>query len=143
MHKIIFQLKAGFFGLYTDLLLETAILTAFYGFLRGGEFTSVNYTFNPSHDLTIADVSIHPHYFSLLLNHSKTDRDKEGFSFLPLILLCPLSSMSRLLGSSCQRLGLPPASASSASPAVYLQTATPLTLCASVQQQLPLPLLQH
>ena len=47
VHKIIIQLRAGFFGHYTDLLLETVILTAFYGFLRGGEFTSVNDSFNP------------------------------------------------------------------------------------------------
>ena len=34
--KIITYLRGGFFGQYTDLLLETVFLTAFYGFLRGG-----------------------------------------------------------------------------------------------------------
>ena len=57
-------LKGGCFGQYTDLLLETVFLTAFYGFLRGGEFTTRTGSFDPSHNLTIADVSINPHHFS-------------------------------------------------------------------------------
>ena len=64
LKKLITSLRGGCFGQYTDLLLETVFLTAFYGFLRGGEFTTRTGSFDPSHDLTIADVSINPHHFS-------------------------------------------------------------------------------
>lgn len=78
VHKLINHLRDGRFGHYTDLLLETVILTSFDGFLRGVEFTTRNQSFNPSQDLTIADVSLHPDYFSLFLKHSKTDKDRKG-----------------------------------------------------------------
>ena len=64
LKKLITYLRGGCFGQYTDLLLETVFLTAFYGFLRGGEFTTRTGSFDPLHDLTIADVSINPHHFS-------------------------------------------------------------------------------
>ena len=64
LKKLITYLRGGCFGQYTDLLLETVFLTAFYGFLRGGKFTTRTGSFDPSHDLTIADVSINPHHFS-------------------------------------------------------------------------------
>ena len=82
LKKLITYLRGGCFGQYTDLLLETVFLTAFYGFLRGGEFTTRTGSFDPSHDLTIADVSINPHHLSLLLKHSKTDRDRKGSSVI-------------------------------------------------------------
>ncbi len=90
VHKLMTYLRNGCFGLYTDLLLEAVILTAFYGFLRGGEFTSQS--FDPSDDLFRADVTLYPHYYSILLKHSKTDRDKKErhFPFLQLIQLSVL-----------------------------------------------------
>ena len=102
LKKLITYLRGGCFGQYTDLLLETVFLTAFYGFLRGGEFTTRTGSFDPSHDLTIADVSINPHHFSLLLKHSKTDRDRKGSSVIiseSNSAFCPLSSMTQYMKS--------------------------------------------
>lgn len=42
--KIISQLRDGCFGPYTDQLLETVILTAFFASLSGGEFSSHMYS---------------------------------------------------------------------------------------------------
>ena len=71
-------MREGCFGAYSDQLLETVLLTAFYGFLRGGEFSTLTESFDPSHDLTFSDVTINSHYFTLFLKHSKPDRNKEG-----------------------------------------------------------------
>ncbi|KAL7383912.1 hypothetical protein ABVT39_020484 [Epinephelus coioides] len=48
LHKLITHLRVGCFDSYTDLLLETVFLTAFYGFLRCGEFTTRTRSFDPS-----------------------------------------------------------------------------------------------
>lgn len=55
----------GCFGRYTDLVLETVFLTAFFEFLRGGEFTTPTRTFDPSRDLTLADITMSDHFFCL------------------------------------------------------------------------------
>ncbi len=102
LHKLIAQLKAGCFSLYSDLLLETASLTAFYGPLRGGKFTSHTDAFDPSHDLTKANVKISSHYFSIFLKHSKTDGARRGTSILISdtdSAFCPRSSMRHYLRS--------------------------------------------
>ncbi len=91
LHKLISHLRNGCFGSYTDSLLETVFLTAFYGFLRCGEFTTRSRSFDPSQDLTIGDVSVHSHYFCVLLKLSQTNSD-----------FCPLSSMVRYLRSRAQ-----------------------------------------
>ncbi len=92
--KLISRLREGCFGSYTDLMLESALLTAFYGFLRGGEFTTRTDIFNSSQDLTISDVTIYSHYFTVYLKHSKTDKNKEGtvifISESNSVLFCPV-----------------------------------------------------
>ncbi len=104
--KLISRLREGCFGSYTDLMLESALLTAFYGFLRGGEFTTRTDIFNSSQDLTISDVTIYSHYFTMYLKHSKTDKNKEGtvifISESNSVLFCPLSSMLAYLRSRPQ-----------------------------------------
>lgn len=102
LRNMITHLRKGCFGPYSDLLVETVLLTAFYGFLRGGEFTTRLSSFDPSYDLTIADVTIKPHHFSIFLKHSKTDKDKEGTTILiseSNSSFCPLISMVRYLRS--------------------------------------------
>ncbi len=96
--ELISRLREECFGSYTDLMLESALLTALYGFLRGGEFTTRTDTFNPSQDLTISDVTIYSHYFTVYLKHSKTNKNKED----TVILFCPLSSMLAYLRSHPQ-----------------------------------------
>ncbi len=105
LHKLIIHLRKGCFGPYIDSLLETVFLTAFYGFLRCGEFTTRSQTFDPSRDLTISDVTLHDHYFCVFLKHSKTDKDRKGTSVVISRInsdFCPLSSMVRYLRSRAQ-----------------------------------------
>ncbi|XP_074508471.1 uncharacterized protein LOC141777803 [Sebastes fasciatus] len=64
-------LHKGCFGAYTGLLLETVFLTTFFRFLRGGKFTTRTKSFDPLHDLTIADVTINTHYITVFLKHSR------------------------------------------------------------------------
>lgn len=100
VHKLVSHLRQGCFGSYTDALLETVFLTAFYGFLRCGEFTTNSDSFNPMHDLTISDISIDAHMYSIHLKHSKTDRDRKGSSIVVSetnSTFCPLLSMTRYL----------------------------------------------
>ncbi len=69
------------------------------------EFTRTD-NFNPSQDLTISDVTIYSHYFTVYLKHSKTDKNKEGtvifISESNSVLFCPLSSMLAYLRSRPQ-----------------------------------------
>lgn len=105
LKKLISRLREGCFGIYSDMMLESVLLMAFYGFLRGGEFSTRSDSFNPSHDLTISDVSIFSHHFTIFLKHSKTDRNREG-SFVYVSennsAFCPLSSMLAYLRSRPQ-----------------------------------------
>ncbi|KAL1276886.1 hypothetical protein QQF64_023559 [Cirrhinus molitorella] len=78
LQKLITRLREGCFGSYSDLLLESVLLTAFYGFLRGGEFSTRTDSFDPSKDLTISDLSLYTHHFTVFLKHSKTDKNKDG-----------------------------------------------------------------
>lgn len=102
VEKIISRLRAGCFGSFTDKLLETVILTAFYGFLRGGEFSCRTYAFDPHSDLTISDINIFEHHFTLFLKHSKTDKSGQGtiiYISESNGVFCPLSSMRTYLQS--------------------------------------------
>lgn len=102
IHKMVSHLRQGCFGAYVDLLLETVFLTAFYGFLRCGEFTSNSECFSPNHDLTVSDISINHHSYSIFLKHSKSDRDLRGSSIViseTNTIFCPLLSMTRYLQS--------------------------------------------
>ncbi|KAL1277250.1 hypothetical protein QQF64_023923 [Cirrhinus molitorella] len=109
LQKLITRLREGCFGSYSDLLLESVLLTAFYGFLRGGEFSTCTGSFDPSKDLTIFDLSLYTHHFTVFLKHSKTDKNKDGtiiFISETNIAFCPLSSMSAYLRSrpkACQQ----------------------------------------
>lgn len=40
LQKVISRLREECFGLYSDMMLESVLLTAFYGFLRDGEFST-------------------------------------------------------------------------------------------------------
>lgn len=100
LHKLLHRLRLRVFGSYMDILLDAVLLTAFYGFLRCGEFTYKSLCFDPNHDLTISDILILKHQFTLTHKHSKTDKSDKG---IPIIIssinsvFCPLLSMSRYL----------------------------------------------
>ena len=100
LHMLVSALRQGCFGLYVDALLETVFLTAFYGFLRCGEYTTRCATFDPARDLTMSDLSMGSGLYTIVLKYSKTDVTCKG---TPIVIgqtnsaFCPLSSMHRYL----------------------------------------------
>jgi len=72
-------LNNGLFGRYTDCLLHTVCVVAFFGFLRCGEFT-ITSKFNPSIHLCVEDVTFNDieHIAFLHLKSSKTDPFRQG-----------------------------------------------------------------
>lgn len=102
LHKLITHLRKWFFGHYTDLLIETVFLTAFFVFLRVREFTTQTKATDPSRDLTITDITMSDHFFCVFFKHSKTDRNKKGTNIVIAktnSAFCPFFSMSHYLGS--------------------------------------------
>ena len=109
LHAMVSVLRRGCFSPYIDSLLECTFLTAFYGFLRCGEFTTRSNVFNPATDVCFSDLTFHPDFFNLLLKHSKTGGTctiiiaKTGGSFCPFLSMlryvkkrshsCPLSPL--------------------------------------------------
>jgi len=76
--KNILLTEEVFFGAYVDLLMKTACVLAYFGFLRCGEFTCATKVFDPNINLCISDVTIYSHAnlpfrATLLLKSSKTD----------------------------------------------------------------------
>ena len=95
-------LQRGVFGPYVDLMLETACSIAFFGFLRCGEFTAANHTFDPAVNLCLRDISAAPHgkAYILHLKTSKTDPFRQGVDiFLHSTgqVACPWRSISAFL----------------------------------------------
>ena len=100
LHGLINRLRQGCFGDYVDSMLEVALLTAFYGFLRVGEYTTRTQAFDPSRDLTVADITLHEQHFTLHLKHSKSDRNNIGVDIVissTNTTFCPLSCMRAYL----------------------------------------------
>jgi hypothetical protein len=97
---IITALRAGIFGAFVDLMLETACTVAFFGFLRCGEFTVYN-KFDPGVNLCLQDISIQQDRCILKLKASKTDPFRQGV-FIPLFernhTICPV----KILKQYCQ-----------------------------------------
>lgn len=96
LHKLVSTVRLGFLSPHVDKLLETVFLTAFYGFMRCGEFTSASPRFDPSYDLTLSDLTFTPSSFSIFLKHSKSDTLNRGTSVsIPRLHgdFCPFDSM--------------------------------------------------
>lgn len=95
-------LQRGVFGPYVDLLVETACTVAFFGFLRCGEFTCSDNTFDPGVNLSIQDVSVaqQGQAFILHLKASKTDPFRQGVDIILYRtgqLVCPWRTLSAFL----------------------------------------------
>lgn len=93
-------LRAGCFGPYLDLLMEAACTTAFFGFLRCGEFTTTA-KFDPASNLCIGDLSHHSKGCTLTLKASKTDPFRQGIDihlFTTNHSICP----AKILQKYCQ-----------------------------------------
>ncbi|ROL45643.1 hypothetical protein DPX16_17759 [Anabarilius grahami] len=100
VEKLVTKLRQGCFNPYEDSLLEAVFLCAFYGFLRVGEFTTRNNYFDSSYDLTVSDITFDEQFFTIMLKHSKSDKESKG---IPIVIartntvFCPFYSMSRYL----------------------------------------------
>lgn len=71
------RLRTGLFSPYTNLMMETVCVIAFFGFLRCAEFTCY-VTFDPSSNLCLGDVGFHDTHVILKLKQSKTDPFRKG-----------------------------------------------------------------
>lgn len=92
-------LRRGIFTPYTDQLLETACIIAFFGFLRCGEFSILSH-FDPSHNLCADDINFNDDCAILHLKASKTDPFRSGvdiYLFENNSTICPVNSLKRYL----------------------------------------------
>lgn len=100
LQQLITSLRNGSFSNYINVLLEALFLTAFYGFMRPGEFTSESKHFESSRDLSLSDVRFSPNFFTIFLKHSKNDSMGSGVSlslYKNDYQFCPYSSMIKYL----------------------------------------------
>ena len=92
-------LNKGVFSPFTDTMLKSACLLAFYGFLRCGEFTVKNTTLHQENILCIKDITFSPcnTKLSLKLNASKTDPFRKGVNIqiFENQVLFPVSAVSQ------------------------------------------------
>lgn len=85
------RLQQGLFGQYTDMLMTTVCITAFFGFLRCGEFTC-GASFDPQVNLCVSDIIQDKNCILLHLKQSKTDPFRQGVHiklFCNGTLICP------------------------------------------------------
>lgn len=105
-------LNGQIFDMYTDLLMKAACCAAFFGFLRCGEFTTDQNTFNPETNLCLEDLrlSVKGDEAHLLLKTSKTDPFREGV-IIPLHAMnhaiCPVQAFKSFLPCRLQLSTLP------------------------------------
>ena len=112
LRKICTTLHKGFYGPYIDLLLQTACIIAFFGFLRCGEFTSRDGKFIPDTHLCIRDIQarISKDGYVLTLKASKTDPFREGVRihlFRTGGLICPWSAIQAFMSARLAQGALP------------------------------------
>ncbi len=127
-------LSKGVFSPYLDLLMYSACLMAFFGFMRCGEFTCASTVFNPARHLALSDVRFHSikeanslfHVCIIHLKFSKIDQEGQGtdiklFANPSYMDLCPVTWMHKFL-SARKCLGVDPSG-----PLFMLPDMSPLT----------------
>jgi hypothetical protein len=99
--KIFDLLQHGYFTPFWDLLLQTASVLAFYGFLRASELTVTTSHFDDQINLCLGDIQfIQDNIFTLHLKSSKTDPFKHGVKiyYFPIEhRVCAVKTISRFL----------------------------------------------
>lgn len=78
LHRLISSLSNSSFCEYVNILLEAVFLSAFYGFMRLGEFASDSKIFNPARSLCLSDLSFSSSLFNLFIKYSKADSSGTG-----------------------------------------------------------------
>ncbi|CAG2196837.1 unnamed protein product [Mytilus edulis] len=80
LEQIIKRLRKGVFSKFIDLMIETASVISFFGFLRCGEITVIKSEhFEPAINLCISDISFTDNIANLHLKQSKTDPFRHSF----------------------------------------------------------------
>ena len=98
LRSLVFALRRGVFGPFTDTMLEAACVAAFFGFLRCGEFT-VRSAFCSTTDLVVGCVSLDASTVSayITLQASKTDPFRHGVNiqlFCTGQVICPVHALA-------------------------------------------------
>ncbi len=92
------RLKKGLFGKYLDTLMEAVCLTAFFGFLRCGEFTCSSNQFDPQINLTMLDICFENNKVLINIKASKTDPFRLGYKitlYKNNSDICPVNALMR------------------------------------------------
>lgn len=100
LRRLIISVRNGLFSSYLNILLEAVFLSAFYGFMRPGEFTSESNKFDPARGISFSDLRFGPKSFTLFLKHSKTDAQGSGVTLTLSKLdnnFCPFTAMVKFL----------------------------------------------
>ncbi|XP_071170598.1 uncharacterized protein [Mytilus edulis] len=90
-------LRKGYYTPYVDILLEAACVTAYFGFLRCGEFT-VLHSFDSECNVSIEDIRFLKDKVTFHSKASKTDPFREGVDihlFASGASVCPVLSLER------------------------------------------------
>ena len=98
LHTLKQQLCISTFSLVEQRLLWAAFTTAFYGFLRVGEFTS---SVNASATLQWSDIQLSPTALTIRLRQSKTDSFHRGHTLsisATNTSTCPVKALQRYQG---------------------------------------------
>ncbi|XP_078332529.1 uncharacterized protein LOC111130663 isoform X2 [Crassostrea virginica] len=96
---LVTTLQKGMFSPYSDLLISTVCVVAFFGFLRCAEFTCKS-SFDPESNLCLSDLMVHKDHAVLTLKQSKTDPFRRGIGiklFRNNATLCPLKQLASYL----------------------------------------------
>lgn len=99
LHNVCTRLQQGLRSPFLDAMLRTACITAFFAFLRCGEFTCKT-AFDPSVNLCCQDISILPDHVVLHLKQSKSDPFRQGVDIKLYCLsspLCPKCQITRYM----------------------------------------------
>ena len=106
LNKMCEIFQTGYISPYMDCLLHAACVTAFFGFLRCGEFTINHQEFDPTTNLCLGDVTFMDNHVQLHLKASKTYPFRPGIT-LPLFKLnnssklCPFTSLQEYVKKRC------------------------------------------
>ena len=98
--------QTGYISPYMDCLLHAACVTAFFGFLRCGEFTINQQEFDLTTNLCLGEVTFMDNHVQLHLKASKTDPFRHGIT-IPLFKLnnssklCPFTSLQEYVKKRC------------------------------------------
>ncbi|XP_048034383.1 uncharacterized protein LOC125260190 [Megalobrama amblycephala] len=99
LHRLTSSLSNSSFCEYINILLEAVFLSAFYGFMRLGEFASDSKIFNPARGLCLSDLRFSSSSFNLFIKYSKADSSGTGVTITisKINFFCPYTSMVRYL----------------------------------------------